>query len=316
MRIVRKDGKPMTKKLNLRGIIFASLLAIVMVIAGIGFGHFGVDRTYATDNAVTVTFQAEGLDNGSNYFIVKPMSVTVEPGYAATVDSNWTNDSNVVSSTQVSALDVLAAVHTAMYGSSFTSNPTNYISGSNSYITGMFGQTNTSCNSSGIMFGVNDTQPNNGILQSWTYNGVTTQGYMTYAINQSVVHNGDVVNYFFMKDSSWADYYTYFKYNGTATRAITVQKNTNFTLNLEGYKYFEEGYMANWNKYNMSGALVYQLANSGTYGATMDTYLKTTNSAGNCTLKFTAAGTYYVSAVAASGSTPIIPPYIKIVVTE
>ena len=183
-------------KFNRKVLTLATVFALMLT--ALAFYGTTAGEVYAAGNDVTVTFQAESNDNT---FFVKPKEVTVSPGYAATIKSTWTNSSATVGPNGVSALDVLAKIHHNKYGAAFDNNPTAYIRGSASYITGMFGQTNESLPSSGIMFGVNNVQPNDGIVHEWTWNGVTTYGYMTYDINQAKVENGDHVNYFFLKDS-------------------------------------------------------------------------------------------------------------------
>lgn len=299
-------------KFNRKVLTLATVFALMLT--ALAFYGTTAGEVYAAGNDVTVTFQAESNDNT---FFVKPKEVTVSPGYAATIKSTWTNSSATVGPNGVSALDVLAKIHHNKYGAAFDNNPTAYIRGSASYITGMFGQTNESLPSSGIMFGVNNVQPNDGIVHEWTWNGVTTYGYMTYAINQAKVENGDHVNYFFLKDSDYLDYYTYFTdNNGNPKYKINMRRNTSVNLKLKGYKYFEDGYKVSWPVYNISGVPIKYLNQGGDgYSATMGNTIVNAGSNTNRSFRFTAPstpGTYYISASGTYAGKPIVPPCLEI----
>lgn len=312
------------------------VLAFLLVVSAFGVSSVA----YATaDNSVTVVFQTESINSsGDAYFIAKPMTLNVTPGYAATIDSNMTNDTNVLSSTQVSVLDVLYAAHTAIYGSSFTNNPTEYIDGNvydyeyghSVYITKIFEQEMGGTGSSGIMFAVNDLQPHSDQIQEWEYNGEITTGYVTYAASQSMVQDGDVINFFAMQDANYQDLYAQF-YDGndsdtaTATRTLNARRGDTKTLWLKSYEFFNDGYKTSWNYTVLNGnqAQIMQICDAAgnDYQATLENPdasklgISFDKNTGKLDITFKAAGTYYLSAKAVAGQTPLTPAYLKVVVS-
>lgn len=317
------------------------VLAFLLVVSAFGVSSVAYA---AADNSVTVVFQTESInDSGDAYFIAKPMTLNVTPGYAATIDSRMTNDTSVLSSTQVSVLDVLYAAHEAIYGSSFTNNPTEYIDGNvydyeyghSVYITKIFEQEMGGTGSSGIMFAVNDVQPHSDQIQEWEYNGETTTGYVTYAASQSVVQDGDVINFFAMQDASYQDLYVQFYDGETAdaaepTREITAVADVERYVWLKSYEFFNDGYKTSWNYTVLSdtNADIMEICDvaGNAYQATLETPThfsatfadgrkNDTASARRVKLTFSTPGTYYISAKAPAGQTPLTPAYLKVVVT-
>jgi len=258
-----------------RKVLVAMIFAIFMT------GFFWITANSDPASAITVTVQAE---NQNGNFILQPTQINVTAGYAATVDPSYTNASPA-SSTSVTALDALFAAHTLLYGNSFTGNVSTYIDGSASYITKMFG---TSAGSGysfpAIMFAVNGMQPRdendpNHQFDVWTDHGTAT-GYWTYAMNQSVLKNGDVVNFFFV--NSYYDLYAFL--NDGSENYLDLDPlnegdgafsiSNTLTLYVKGYDYFNYGYLA------QSAWPIVNIANAEVYRASDDTLLDTSDTSG------------------------------------
>lgn len=245
------------------------MIALIFTIFMTGF--FWITANSDPASAITVTVQAE--DQNGN-FILQPTQINVTAGYAATVDPSYTNASPA-SSTSVTALDALFAAHTLLYGNSFTGNVSTYIDGSASYITKMFG---TSAGSGysfpAIMFAVNGMQPRDEDdpehqFEAWTDHGPAT-GYWTYAMNQSILEAGNVVNFFFV--NSYNDLYAYLSDGSTDYLELDPLNNTfnvGSTLYLKGYDYFNYGYLEQdaWTIVDISGATVCRASDGATVGS-------------------------------------------------
>ena len=209
-----------------------------------------------------------------------------------------TTDHNDIPVADPTVFDALVAAHIEKYGSSFESNPTDYLDLSSGMISKAFGEI---AYSSGFM--VNDIMPNDGIPVSW---GVTG-----YAVDAARLEEGDRISYFFYQDDYWGDIYTHF----TET-SKTVKVNEEFELTLKGISPLMYMNTPSVEELPIVGGkhLTIVLVNEdGSFGAALEG--KTTDSEGKVKLSFNTAGTYLISArgVTEDGY-PIIPPYCEVVV--
>ena len=248
-------------------------LVIALIFAIFMTGFFWISANADPASAITVTVQAEN-DNGG--FIIEPKEIEVTAGYADYLtDGSYYND-YPASNSDVTALDELFAAHADCYGNDFDDESYgDFIDGSASYITTMFEIEAGSGNDGfpGIMFVVNGVQPNDGVVQQWpdwTGQGLDpTYGYTTYAMNQSVVSEGDVVNFFFI--NSYNDIYTFINRNNTDLLGFdgyNTTFNTTDTLIFKGYDVFTRGYMVRslWQDAPLVGATVYDYKRLVTVG--------------------------------------------------
>ena len=109
---------------------------------------------------------------------------------------------------EVTVLDALADLHTAMYGDAFKAAPQDYLAvNENGWITKAFGITTAN-----VSFFVNNKMP------------VGDNGYGSMC-NETVLKNGDVLNVFFYNDTTgYSDKYLYFD-----TVATDIVDRKNFT---------------------------------------------------------------------------------------
>ncbi len=135
-------------------------------------------------------------------------------GYTDTVRNN------------VSALDVLVAIHEYTLGDDFSSETAqNYLIVSpEGYLSRIMG---TDTNNFG--FAVNGKAPHDDIL--------TEYGYTGYSLNQAVVKNNDVVEFFIYRDDWAMDTYCSFSQNSTITDNIFLNKGDTIDVKLLGYPF-------------------------------------------------------------------------------
>ena len=134
----------------------------------------------------------------------------------------------------VSALDVLVKAHELIFGEAFTTETKDTLldvsaAGTASVIFG----TETMANG----FMVNHMYPHDGT-------SAASGGYNGTLLNNTLVKNGDLVEFFILQDTStWLDSYGWFEQNGAYTRTVTAEagkaaeltfKSTYFTM---GYSY-------------------------------------------------------------------------------
>ena len=126
-----------------------------------------------------------------------------------------------------------------------------------------------------------------GVTQTTNYLFFKNDVALTMGItvtDSSTVSEGDKLYASVNQDNTyWADWYTYF--NKTA---YTVDTNTDFTLNLQGYLGMEGG-----STPEAVGGVSVGIWKNGAFEAIEG---KTTDASGNVTLSFPEAGTYYVTA--------------------
>lgn len=229
---------------------------------------------------------------GGECFPVGRREITVVEGTAAKYGWNNAPEGTLVGNTnidhgvkegQVTALDALFCAHEAVYGDAFTTeNFKNYIGGSNTYVTKIFGR------SGYISFTVNDRVPM----------GDLTDGYM---INECVLNEGDEVVFFTYGDEdTYSDFYSYFD-----NKQITVKEGEQFTIELASF--YVLGTMGAVGTPSKEPELVYitdadiytiEPDNDGIFQFTNETPIGVTDDEGYFTYKFDKAGTYYLSSLA------------------
>lgn len=132
--------------------------------------------------------------------------------------------------TDISTLDVLVALH----GNTVKDNlKLWYQEDGGAWIDKMFGTETTA-----VSFAVNGLAPDTGEIYK-DANGNPTNDYVGKMVNEAAVENGDVVDFFFYKDTqSYSDMYAYFADdNGNFLKSLTVTPGETYTLNVKAYAY-------------------------------------------------------------------------------
>lgn len=282
-----KKENVMKAKTNYKRIV-AFLLVFAMVIAtgASGIGNFAgiTEEVYADANPTSVTANVTIASQKDGAFLHAITTAAVRSDLA----ESYGFTDNVASTTSVSALDVLVKAHEIKYGSSFTqSNVGDYLavtaSGS---VTKEFGVATYS-----TMYFVNGYTPNDGVMGAYGCNG--------YMINQAVVQTGDLVEFYFMQDTSYyMDNYSFFMKNDSVVRNIYAFINENINLNLNGYTAM---YYGTYPPATILSTYAAELNGANLYTVNPDTGAmaimagKTTDSNGDVTLSFSSEGTYYVT---------------------
>nr|MCR5482094.1 hypothetical protein [Clostridia bacterium] len=148
----------------------------------------------------------------------------------------------------------------------------------------------------------NGIMPNDGDFSNLYANG--------YMIDDAVIADGDLLNYFFYQDTSYADYCGTFTQNGTAVTSITVPAGEAFTVGLHGYSFMYYGACPPEvikEKTEKLTDIQLALSNAGT--TLEDITGAKTDENGNVTLTFNKEGTYIVTATG-NDNTPLIAPYL------
>ncbi|MEG2174413.1 MAG: DUF4430 domain-containing protein, partial [Oscillospiraceae bacterium] len=180
---------------------------------------YTVALTVRKPETVTVSFAVSGFDaQKSPLFLVPKQEILVTEGTAerygqsnASLGTLVGGQEHGVADGRISALDALIAMHEAKYGAAFTKETyQNYLS-PGSYLTKIFSQ-------SGAV----------GFLK----NGFAPVGPKSdgYAVNEAVLAEGDVLQFFFYGDQYWGDYVSTIDSN-----RATVPVGGDLTLTLMGH---------------------------------------------------------------------------------
>ncbi|MDO4477635.1 MAG: cell wall-binding repeat-containing protein [Lachnospiraceae bacterium] len=191
----------------------------------------------------------------------------------------------------VTAVDVLVAAHSEMFGDEFDTNPKNYLDVSASgWVTKIFGQ------SADMALYKNGWAPNDGTESSYG-------GYNGLLVTQITVTDNDVLDVmFYSKDATWTDYYTYITpvtEKVMAGEDVTV-KVTGYMACFEGSNYLTPEAAAACNKPVVGAALAFVDPTSGEVGAPIKVNDKVvlTDAKGEATFKMPAeVDDYYLTAI-------------------
>ena len=169
--------------------------------------------------------------------LVSPEHITVysnaaeDMGYQDKVDQE----------TAVSTLDVLVTLHEKLYPTMTSATAENYLklwyqeslTVGGAWIDKMFGVETTA-----VSFAVNGIAPDTGEVYK-DANGNDTNDYVGEMVNEAAVEDGDVVDFFFYKDTAgYGDKYAYFADdNGNFLKSLTVTPGETYTLNVKAYTY-------------------------------------------------------------------------------
>jgi len=254
----------------------ALVVAVAMTVVMIPQFAFAAAAPAAASVKVTVSVQEGGS------FLMTPKTVTV----TADLAENYGYTDQVT--TGVSALDVLIAAHQALYGAAFTpATEGNYLAitppaapGMSSYITKAFTYDYPSFTVNGLQ--THDNSPASG---GW-YNGS--------GMDQSPIVSGDSVEFLFNQDSIYNDVYTWVQQSGKKTSGLTMEAGTPVKLQLDGY-ILMNGLQTDVITQGIPGANLVTINSSGSTLSDLKT-IATTDTSGNFTLAFPAAGVYYVGA--------------------
>ncbi|MDR0838527.1 MAG: leucine-rich repeat protein [Oscillospiraceae bacterium] len=272
------------KKLS-RKILCLALTAL-MLLGMLPVGAF------AGGEPVTVSVSYQNSDAG---FVTARQSVALTPGLAASYGYSY---ASTVGEDDVTALDALVAVHRQIFGEDVADNLTvNAASGS---VTKVMGGADSA---SGLVFYVNGGVPGDGA-------GVF------YTITETVLHDGDVIEFFIYQDTSyWGDYYAWFEQGGNKVEAVSATAGVPLELTINGYMamWAMFGYDLDDYTYPIEDAAIVTVDEDGLFGEP----LAVSDEDGKATLTFPAAGTYILSAYDVSGyDTPLMSPWLVVTVTE
>lgn len=247
---------------------------------------------------VSVTFS---VSDGT--IILEPTTIEVREGTAKAYGYKVASVDHTGKAVEgVTVFDVIVAVHKEMYGDAFTrSTAENYLAMNYSFIVKSFGRNTSSCG-----FLVNDTMPNDGVINP-SYGTATG-----YACDTATVVDGDDISYFFYQDTKYySDMYAEFNSDN-----YTVSAGRNLKVNIKGYSLMEHGlndmatirdnYMT-----NLKDVDIY-LYEDGELKK-----LATTDKRGNAKIKFSEEGEYTLVAVRNPDSeeSPTVVAYSKVTVT-
>lgn len=175
--------------------------------------------------------------DAENISILDPEHITV---YSKAAEDMGYQD-KVDQETAVSTLDVLVTMHKKKYPSMTSATAENYLklwyqeslTAGGAWIDKMFGVETTA-----VSFAVNGLAPDTGEIYK-DANGNPTNDYVGKMVNEAAVENGDVVDFFFYKDTqSYSDMYAYFADdNGNFLKSLTVTPGETYTLNVKAYAY-------------------------------------------------------------------------------
>ena len=215
----------------------------------------------------------------------------------------------------VSALDVLVSAHIEVFGSDFNAQNCNeYLKLNGSTISKIFGTETSGCG-----FFINGTQPHNDVLNESPYGNYYT-GYM---IDESVVSNGDFVEFAIYQDEYALDNYVSFEQNSKKISLLEIAQNTTVSLTLKGYSIGWYGCNTDEDILKATKPLadVKLCTIDKNSGAATDIKDAVTDENGVVKVSFSEIGEYYLSAYVSQESiddseTPVIMPLLKVNVTK
>lgn len=204
----------------------------------------------------------------------------------------------------VTAMDVLVAVHAAVYGDAFTAETAgDYLVADNSYMTKVFG-----VSSSYLGFTVNDATPHDDTYVEAYY------GYTGYAIDTARVQDGDRINLFAIHDPGWMEIIPLFK-----ETTINAEADKAFTVSVSGYSVMRYGYstqeVIDQNTYPLAGVTVEKTQDFKTFEP-----VGTLDENGELSVTLPETGTYYLVVRGTyknnESETPVIASFCKVDVQE
>ena len=279
---------------------FVSLLLSVVLACGLvpqlAFAEVGA---VAAPQKVTVSYH---LQDATSTMLVNESDVEVASDEAESMGfTDQVTDG-------VSALDVLVKAHEDAFGMT-KDDAADYLAVSDAgYVTKLFGQ-ETSANG----FMLNGAYPNDGTESNWgRYNGTT--------VVTQVVATGDVLDFFIYEDQSgWGDQAAWFCKDGVAVDSITVRPGSQTNLVLKGVAYmsgyqYKDAEAMRAAGMPIAGAQLASVDGENFTWADVDGAI--TSDAGSVALVAPSEeGTYYYTAHSAGG-TAVIPPVLKVVVSN
>ena len=279
---------------------FVSLLLSVVLACGLvpqlAFAEVGA---VAAPQKVTVSYH---LQDATSTMLVNESDVEVASDEAESMGfADQVTDG-------VSALDVLVKAHEDAFGMT-KDDAADYLAVSDAgYVTKLFGQ-ETSANG----FMLNGAYPNDGTESNWgRYNGTT--------VVTQVVATGDVLDFFIYEDQSgWGDQAAWFCKDGVAVDSITVRPGSQTNLVLKGVAYmsgyqYKDAEAMRAAGMPIAGAQLASVDGENFTWADVDGAI--TSDAGSVALVAPSEeGTYYYTAHSAGG-TAVIPPVLKVVVSN
>ena len=286
--------------MNRRNKLVSLLLSVVLacgLVPQLAFAEVGKEA--AAPQKVTVSYH---LQDATSAYLVNESDVEVASDEAESMGfTDQVTDG-------VSALDVLVKAHEDAFGMT-KDDAADYLAVSDAgYVTKLFGQ-ETAAN--GFMH--NGAYPNDGTESNWGgYNGTTV-------VTQAVA-TGDVLDFFIYEDQSgWGDQAAWFCKDGVAVDSIAVRPGSQTNLVLKGVAFMSGYQYKDAEAMHAAGLPIAgaQLASvDGKNPTWADVDGATTSDAGSVALVAPSEeGTYYYTAHSAGG-TAVIPPVLKVVVSN
>lgn len=245
-----------------------------------------------------------------NWFSIPRFAMSIAPGTAAKY--GYANSASV-SETDITALDVLVALHVAVLSESGEMDEDELaflhemLEVTNGWVKTIMGEDGGT-----FSFVINGETPTDGI---WNEN---YWSYTSYMINEAVVNNGDVVDFYFIQDTTyWSDLYTWFEKNNVRINELTVYEDTDVELSLKGLNYIYYGSFREEDKLRLTEAVegaTIALVDTATGELTPIDNI-TTDEDGLFTISFDEPGTYVLSAIGDEYTT-IVSPWFVVTVEE
>ena len=257
--------------------IIASLLAVTVTVtsaAPFGMRIKDTESVYAAEaEGQTLNADVTIVSQLSGGFLHDRETVSVNSGLAEKYDYADAIDS----AKAVSALDVLVAAYELVLGEEFNEETAKeYLSLSDGFVDNFF-----DAGKGNFSFAINKAQPNNGIEGQYGYSGT--------AVNQTVVHSGDTVEFFAYADPYYMDYYTWFETDGKQVDTLYMETGNEAELMLKGYYFAWYGAYAPDSLESFIEAIKEVEVYAG------DEFIDVTDDEGKIAVSFSKAGEYILS---------------------
>ena len=254
------------------------------------------------DITVSIQMDNTGLYLAQQVFEDVPASLSERYGYV--------DEFNGIKAT---TLDAMVMAHIAYYGEEGVDSSVLAIN-SSGVVTKLMGITTDRVD----MF-VNGAMPHDGVLKNWP--GQTEKSYTGDNVAQTVLFDGDKVNFVTMQDGWGMDYFSWFEQGGTAVDTVTVQAGDSFELTLKGYIALFYGLSDSAtltaNTEALGDAQLVRVHPDSSDGCTVGYFEEidgaVTDFTGKVSLSFARPGTYFISAIGDEYS-PIVSPWLAVTV--
>lgn len=252
--------------------------------------------------SVTVTFQ---MDDGGFLLAKQAFSVPADLSERYGYQDSYAGQKATV-------LDALVAAHLALFGEEVK----DFLTSENGFTSKVAG-----IDTYNFVFYVNGQAVGDGIYKEDRYNGGTAQ--TGFLIHETLLSEKDEVSFAILQDDYGMDSVAWFEVNGQKVTRITAGVNEPIALTLKGYMGYYSYSDPAWQEQNTerfedARLVLTELEEAaGIRAGYFTTVLGTTDENGCAPIRFSAPGTYIVSAVGESGvyGAPILSPWLTVTVS-